>query len=265
MCVAQFYGALTNDKPTLDSVCLTGDSISDPWNIPGVPRLLAKLLVAVLYGSSATSRALVKSALSTKEWEQLDPTIINKMNDLRKSGRFAVMEALKNALIKNSKVETPVTRVKLWNQEFDIHINKFINKGSIPIVTQAWDSSKQKFKTSITRQPVKIPDYGRMTLFWATCLIHGIESQVFDQIAFETDAWLLTNHDAILTMPWTTKQAREKYAHKVKLVNKDRYKIIQDFRQSIGATCYQSDVDFYKVAKLTTDAGDVQFNAIAMK
>ena len=260
MCVAQFYGALSNDKDVLDSVCLTGDTINDPWYTPSVPRNTAKLLVAVLYGSSATSRALLKA-----NNESYDTKLVKAMNSLRQSGRFAVMEAFKDALICDYNTHTPVVRVKLWNQEFDIHVNKFTTHGSVPIATQAYDSASRKFKTSITHEPIKVPDYGRMKLFWATCCVHGLESQVFDMLAYEESEWCITNHDAIICMPWNAKRLREAYAKKIKEVNRDRYQIIKDFRTSIGAITPKSDLAFYKLFKLVQDAGDVPFNATSMK
>ena len=260
MCVAQFYGALSNDLPTLESVCLRGDTINDPWYTPGVPRDVAKLLVAVLYGSSATSRALMRS-----KGIEADPKLVKAMNALRQTGRFAVMEAFKDALICDYNTHSPVIRVKLWKQEFDIHINKFTTHGTAPVATQAYDSKSKKFKTSITHEPIKVPDYGRMKLFWATCCVHGLESQVFDQLANEEPEWCITNHDAVICMPWNAKRIRQNYAKKIKEVNRDRFQIIRDFRQSIGAITPKSDLAFYKLFKLVKDAGDLEFNATAMK
>lgn len=259
MCVAQFYGALTNDKDILESVALIDNGIKDPWDI-GVPRPLAKLLVAVLYGSSQTSRALIKA-----KGEEVDEAVVKKMNNARATGRFAVMEAYKNALINHYTVEQPVVRVKLWKQEFDVHINKFKVVGSKPVVTQAYDSKSKRFKVSVTHEPITVPDYGRMKLYWATCKVHGLESQVFDEMAFEEPEWLVTNHDAILTLPGTAKRQRIKYAQKMKAVNNDRFQITRDYRKSIGATDYASDVAFYKAFKLVNDAGDVEFSPSAMK
>lgn len=260
MCVAQFYGALSNDLPTLESVCLIGDTINDPWYTPGVPRDIAKLLVAVLYGSSATSRALMRS-----KGIEADPKLVKAMNALRQTGRFAVMEAFKDALICDYNTHEPVIRVKLWKQEFDIHINKFTTNGTVPVATQAYDSKSRKFKTNITHEPIKVPDYGRMKLFWATCCVHGLESQVFDQLAQEEPEWCITNHDAVICMPWNAKRIRQNYAKKIKEVNRDRFQIIRDFRQSIGAITPKSDLAFYKLFKLVKDAGDLEFNATSMK
>lgn len=267
MCVAQFYGALSNDLPTLESVCLRGNTINDPWYTPSVPRNVAKLLVAVLYGSSATSRALMRANQSRLEDAgiELTPKLIKDMNKLRQTGRFAVMEAFKDALICDYNTHSPVIRVKLWNQEFDIHINKFTTHGTMPIATQAYDTASGKFKTSITHEPIRVPDYARMKLFWATCCVHGLESQVFDQLADEEPEWAITNHDAVICMPWNAKRIRENYASKIKEVNRDRFRIIRDFRQSIGAVTPKSDLAFYKLFKLVKDAGDQEFNAIAMK
>lgn len=262
MCVAQFYGALSNDENVLKSVSLIGTDINDPWFVPDVPRDTAKLLVAVLYGSSATSRALLKA-----NGEEADPVLVKAMNKLRASGRFGVMEAFKNALIQDYNTHTPVVPIKLWNQEFNVYVNKFTTHGANVIATQAYDSSKRRFKISITHEPIKVPDYSRMKLYWATCCVHGLESQVFDMIADEeaNSNWLITNHDAVLCMPWNTKAIRTNYASKLKAINRDRLQIIRDFRKSIGAVTPKSDLLFYKLNKLVKDAGDVEFQSIAMK
>ena len=262
MCVAQFYGALSNDENVLKSVSLIGNDINDPWFVPDVPRDTAKLLVAVLYGSSATSRALLKA-----NGEEADPVLVKAMNKLRASGRFGVMEAFKNALIQDYNTHTPIVPIKLWNQEFDVYVNKFTTHGANIIATQAYDSAKKRFKISITHEPIKVPDYSRMKLYWATCCVHGLESQVFDMIADEesNSNWLITNHDAILCMPWSAKAIRINYASKLKAVNRDRLQIIRDFRKSIGAITPKSDLLFYKLNKLVKDAGDVEFQPIAMK
>lgn len=42
MSLGQIVGALTNDKRILESTCLLGNILSDPWNIKGVKRLTAK-------------------------------------------------------------------------------------------------------------------------------------------------------------------------------------------------------------------------------
>lgn len=40
--LAQVVGALTNDQRILESTCVIGDKLSDPWYIDGVRRVTAK-------------------------------------------------------------------------------------------------------------------------------------------------------------------------------------------------------------------------------
>jgi hypothetical protein len=77
--------------------------------------------------------------------------------------------------------------------------------------------------------------------------------------------WMLTIHDAIITLPGHANILRQAYANELKEVNKNRHKIIRDFRKSIGATSTKADVDFYKLSKSVVEAEDQPFLASAMK
>ena len=173
------------------------------------------------------------------------------------------MKLFKDALIQNYNVQTPTLQIKIMDDTFTITVNKFKQAGAKIIITEAWNG--KKYQRSFTHEPILIPDYSRMKLFWATCLIHNLDSQVMDKIADATDEWILTIHDAAIVLPGTARRTRKAYALQLKEVNNRRNSILSGFRQSIGATTLKADVAFMKLHTATIQAEDVSFNTTAMK
>ena len=284
MSIAQIVGALTNDQRLLESTNVIGDTLTDPWYIEGVRRNAGKAVgTPVFYGSSQSAMGLISS--KKQLFEQIlmaeDPTASEaeyikakaqskkEIQLIRKefnTGRFAVMKQFKDLFIQNYSVEKPVIPVKLYKDTFNVHVNKFTTAGSELIVTEAYDTKSGKFKRSFTHEPVLIPDYKRMKLFWATCAIHGLDSQIMDKIAYTYTYWMLTIHDAIICLPGHAKILRQAYADELKEINTHRYSIIRDFRESIGATSTKADVDYYKLSKIIVQAPEnTPYLATAMK
>ena len=259
MSIAQIVGALTNEKRLLERTNAIGSTLSDPWYIDGVRRLAAKAVgTPVFYGSSQSATTLIKSKglISTNE----------EIAAIRKefaTGGLAVMKLFKDALIQNYNVQTPTLQIKIMDDTFTITVNKFKQAGAKIIITEAWNG--KKYQRSFTHEPILIPDYSRMKLFWATCLIHNLDSQVMDKIADATDEWILTIHDAAIVLPGTARRTRKAYALQLKEVNNRRNSILSGFRQSIGATTLKADVAFMKLHTATIQAEDVPFNTTAMK
>lgn len=283
MSMAQIVGALTNDKRLLESTNVIGDELSDPWYIEGVRRNAGKAVgTPVFYGSSQSAMGLI--SLKKQLFEQIlvsenpnaseDEVLFAKSKSKKEiqlirrefnSGRFAVMRQFKDLFIQNYSVETPIIPIKLYREEFNIHVNKFQQAGTEIVATEAFDTKSGRFKHSFTHEPILIPDYKRMKLFWATCAIHGIDSQMMDRLAEQFSFWMLTIHDAVLCLPGHAKLIRQAYAVELKEVNNNRHSIISNYRKSIGAISPKSDVDFYKLAKTVVEAPDVPFQATAMK
>ena len=175
------------------------------------------------------------------------------------------MKQFKDALIQNYSVHLPVIPIRIWDDGFEVHVNKFKQAGSTVQVTEA-TTSTGKTKYSYTHKPTLVPDYNRMKLFWATCLVHNLDSQILNKVALQhSNEWLLTIHDAILALPGSASRMRATYARLLKEVNKNRHTILSTYRQSIGATSVKADVAFYKLFKSVVQAEDIEFNASAMK
>lgn len=259
MSIGQFVGALTNDNRLLTRTNVLGHTLTDPWHIDGVRRLAAKAVgTPTFYGSSQSAISLIKSkGLSTDK---------NEIIAIRKefaTGGLAIMKQFKDAIIKNYSMNTPNIHMKIWNDTFTVEVNKFKAAGSKVIVTEAYDG--KAFKHTFTHQPTLVPDYEHMKLYWATCLIHNLDSQVMDSIAYESTKWMLTIHDAGIVLPGTAKEVRKAYAIKLKEINTNRYSILQDFRESIGATSLKADIAFMKLHKAVEQAEDLPFSQSAMK
>ena len=259
MSIAQFVGALTNDERLLTRTNMIGDNLSDPWYIKGVRRLSAKSVgTPTFYGSSQSAVSLIKKAGLSVDKEEIKA--IRKEFAL---GGLAIMKQFKDAIIKNYALHEPVIKVKIWNDTFNIEVNKFKPAGAEIVVTEAWNG--KKYVKSFTREPILVPDYKYMKLFWATCLIHNLDSQAMDNIAYVIEEWMLTIHDAIITAPGTASRCRHQYARQLKDINTNRHTIIRDFRDSIGATSVKADIMFMKLYQNTQQAESQDFNATAMK
>ena len=261
MSINQFVGALTNEIRLLERTNVIGDELSDPWHIEGVKRSSGKAVgTPVFYGSSQSAKKLLKA-------NGITPcrTEIKLINKEFSQGAFSITKMFKNAIISNYSNHAPSIKIKIFNDEFVVHCNKFKTVDSTINITTAYDSDKRKYSTAITRKPIRIPDYSRFKLFWATCLIHNLDSQSMDNIAIAIDEWMLTIHDAVIALPGTCGKVRKQYSHELKAVNENRRTIIRDFRNSIGATSMKADIDFMKLDKAVQQADEEVFNASAMK
>ena len=259
MSIAQIVGALTNEYRLLERTNVIGDTLTDPWFIEGVRRLAAKAVgTPTFYGSSQSAISLIKSkGLATDQEE------IKAIRKEFATGGLAIMKQFKDAIIKNYNMHKPIIPMKIWGDTFNIEVNKFKPAGATIVVTEAWNG--KRYVKSFTHKPVLIPDYEHMKLFWATCLIHNLDSQIVNNVAKDMDHWMLTIHDAIITLPGIAGQARKAYATQLQLVNDNRHSILKDFRKSIGATDIKADIAFMNLYKATQQAEAETFSPSAMK
>ena len=261
MSIAQFVGALTNESRLLSRTNVIGTELTDPWHIPGVRRLAGKLIgTPVFYGSSQAATAL----LSAGGLEPL-PGELKLIAKEFSTGTFSIMKQFKNALISNYSMHKPEFDVTIWGETFTVPVNKFKPAGSTKIFTTAFDSKSGKYRTAITHEPILIPDYNRFKLYFATLLVHNLDSQVMNNIAMKIPAWMLTIHDAAIAAPGVCKQIREQYAIELQAINTNRQTILDDYRKSIGATSRKANIDFMKLEQNIVPAENVTFNRTAMK
>jgi hypothetical protein len=260
MSLAQIVGALTNDERVLKSTGVIGNILSDPWYIKGVRRLVAKTVgTPVFYGSSQSAVSLVRGKDLTLDKEEL--RLLKKEFS---TGRFSVLKQFKDLLISNYSMPIPIININLGIYAFQIHVNKFKTAGYKTIVTEAFNGTK--FKYSFTKEPELVPDYKRMKLFWATCLVHSLDSDLMEHGLNRHSAfWILDIHDADLCLPGQAHIIRQTKADRLKYYNRNRFQIVSSYRQSIGATTPKSDIDYMKLLKSVIDAGDQTFMRTCMK
>ena len=282
MSLAQIAGALLNDKRVLESTNVLGDTLQDAWYIEGVRRPVAKAYgTPVLYGSSQSVKALVKkkgllheqlllkdnpnaseSELATAK--QADKVELANIKKAFTAGRFSVLKQFKDLLIQNYTKHEPVVTINTGISSFTIHVNKWKQVGTSIIISEAWNG--HTFKRAFTHKPTLIPDYGAMKTFWATCLIHHLDSDLMEfNLASNPSLYALDIHDAILCLPKDATTFRRTARDRLKFYNQNRHLILSKFKESIGATSVKADIQHMKLLKSVVDAGEVEFKETLMK
>lgn len=281
MSLAQIVGALTNDERVLESTNVIGFKLSDPWYLKGVRRLSAKYVgTPTFYGSSQSAIGLLKSKSQLRvqnlpstateaeiaHAKKLDKQELSLIKKEFSKGRFAILKQFKDLLIQNFNVESPIIPVDTWVSQFDIHISKFQTIGHDTVVTEAFDSSSKKFKYSFTKIPIKIPDYKASKTFWATCLVHHLDSDLLEHnLSVHPDFWALGIHDAIICLPGHATNFRETASKRLKFYNTNRDKIMSSYMKSIGANTNKAILQYIKLQNEIVQAPDVEFNRELMK
>ena len=260
--IAQFVGALTNEIRLMERTNMVGDTLSDPWRCNGVPRLSVKFVgTPRFYGSSASASKLLRSRKVAPVQSH-----ISAINKMFATGSFSIMAKMKDCIVSNYTNHKPVIDIKIWNETFKVECSRMKAIDAKIIVTEAWNSTKKKFTKSITREPIYVPDYEYFSLYWQTCIIHNLDSQVMNKIALAMDEWMLTIHDAIIALPGTCGRARGLYANQLQQINANRFSIMRDYRESIGATSIKADMDFMDLYNMVHQApANTVFKRTAMK
>jgi len=262
MSIAQFVAALTNELRLMERTNMVGTTLSDPWFIPGVARLSGKKVgTPRFYGSSASASKLLRKAGITPITSE-----IKAINRMFAKGDFSIINKFKNALISNYSNHKPIIDVCIWGESFTLECTKHKAVDSRILVTEAWDSNRGLFHKSITREPITVPDYDYFSLYFATLLIHNLDSQVMNNIALLINEWMLTIHDAAIALPGTCGRIRGMYANQLQQINTDRFSIMRYYRNSIGATSIKTDMDFMDLYNSVQQApAGVIFQRTAMK
>jgi len=262
--IMQYAGAYTNYQPLLERTNAYGDTITDPWFIPGVPRTSGKaVFTPVFYGSAQAPIKLLKD-------KGIKPTVaeLTAINKEYEKGTFSVIALLKDALIQNTNVTTPWVQVTIGDETFGVPVNKFkrVATGEVDI-TNAYDTASHKFRYAITHKVESVPDYDAFKTFVATLLIHNSDSQDFNAVA-EEFANVITIHDAVLTLPGQGKDIRVFVANRLNNCRLNRNTILNNFRKSLGINGRKADIAFMKLYQATKDhqlAEDETLNATCMK
>ena len=168
MSLGQIAGILTNDARLLDRTNVINETtLLDAWHVEGVPRLHTKTVgTPTFYGSAQSAVKLLKSKKLDYTREQI--TILNKEFS---KGAFGVVKGLKDFLIQNANVDTPTIQMEIWDDKFEVPVNKFKAVGAKVNAYTVYDSTKKRKVTFINHDTIKVPDYERFKLYYPTCLI----------------------------------------------------------------------------------------------
>lgn len=242
MSLAQIVGILTNDARLLNRTNVINPSeLLDAWHVPGVPRLHTKTVgTPVFYGSAQTATKLLRS-------KKLDYTKdhIKILNKEFNRGAFGVIKGFKDFLIQNSSVETPIINMKIWDDEFEVEVNKFKPVSAQVNAYKVWDTASKRAVVFLNHEPIKVPDYDRFRLYYPTGLVHNLDSQVMNKVLEQLEEWAIAIHDAILVLPGS--QARAIYVQVLEELRANRTRILANYRQSIGATSNTANIAWAKL------------------
>jgi len=261
MSLAQVIGILTNDARLLDRTNVINETtLLDAWHVEGVPRLHTKTVgTPTFYGSAQTAVSLLKSKKLDYTKEHIQ--ILNKEFN---QGAFGVIKSFKDFLIQHSNVLTPTIDMKIWDDQFEVPVNKFKPVGAKTNAYSAWDSESKRQVVFLNHSVETVPDYDRFRLYYPTGLVHNLDSQLMNKTLENLNEWAIAIHDAILVLPGS--QARSKYVEQLEILRANRKSILSTYRQSIGATTKSADIAWAKLMDKTEQLCEViPFSESALK
>ena len=242
MSLAQIVGILTNDQRLLNRTnVINPGELLDAWHVPGVPRLHTKTVgTPVFYGSAQTATKLLRSKKLAYTQEQVK--ILNREFN---KGAFGVIKTFKDFLIQNANVTTPIIPMNIWDDNFEVEVNKFRPVAAQVNAYKVWDTATKRPVVFLNHEPITVPDYDRFRLYYPTGLVHNLDSQVMNKVLIRLDEWAIAIHDAILCLPGT--KARQIYVQVLEELRANRTRILANYRQSIGATSNTANIAWAKL------------------
>lgn len=221
-------GILLNHKTFLDLTNVIGEELKDAWNVEGVGRnQVKKALTPRLYGSSASTTELWKKNGISYTAQQL--RIIDKELN---SGRYAVANKFKDFIIANVQPQKEMT-VKIWDEEFTIHCNRFRNVGDYTKRYNIYSTAKEQVLTIYHTHTHREADLKQFRRYFVTLLIHNLDSQIADTVADGVD-WCIDIHDAFIVHPADARAVKSISTAKMQDMYANRERIVKDYFNSIG-------------------------------
>lgn len=221
-------GILLNHKTFLDLTNVIGEELKDAWSVEGLARnQVKKALTPRLYGSSASTVELWKKNKIEYTAQQLR-TIDRELN----SGRYAVANRFKDFIIANVQPKKEMT-VKIWDEEFTIHCNRFRNVGDYTKRYNIYSTDKAQVLTIYHTHTHREADLKQFRRYFVTLLIHNLDSQIADYVANGID-WCIDIHDAFIVHPADAKQVKLLATAKMQGMYADRERIVKEYFNSIG-------------------------------
>ena len=260
MSLAQVIGAVLDSEELLIKTNCVGDKLQDPWHIDGTRRASAKAVgTPTFYGSSQSAIGLLKSKGITPDKDEL-----KAINKEFSNGTFSQIKDFKNLLIKNGNIDTPTYRVQGWNESYTVEVNKHKAVGATLNAHVVWDTETSKDKIFFLHEPVRVPDYKAFNTFFATGLVHNLDSKLMDNVMCDLMhalEWAIAIHDAVLCLPGTiTRTSYNTHLQELNLVGRD---VLVDYMKSIGATSTKANIALAKLLdKVTKNSLEFKGNAL---
>lgn len=227
----QYMGVLLDDDRLMRMTNMIGTSISDPWTTKTNRTKFKTVGTPRLYGSTMSASYLLDQA-------KLDYTLeeIRDIDYELSTGAFGVANHFKDLLINYCKPKETMS-VRIWNDEFTIECNKFKKVDDSVKFYRLYDSNDNEVKEIVHHTPIMVPDLDQFRRYFATLLIHNLDSQVADRVAgtiYNEYEWVLDIHDAFIVSPEATGRTRQLYAECMQELHRDRKSVLANYFQSIG-------------------------------
>jgi hypothetical protein len=229
-----YVGALLGDRRLLTMCNAAGDPevLDDPWHLDGLSRNhVKKVATPRLYGSSTSAPELWKKAHLA-----YDNDMVQLINKELKSGPLGLADRFKEFIINNCNPR-PEMRIVLWNDEFNIQCNHYKRIGEVTVAYDLYDTESGAIRRVNHTKTKSVPDLEHFKLYFATLLIHGLDSQVADKVAKKVMAeydWCIDVHDAFIVHPVAAEDCRLWYAEAMTELYENRTDILNYFFASIG-------------------------------
>lgn len=236
-----YIGTLIGDKRLMTMTNLIGDedSIDDPWKVEGLSRNhVKKVATPRLYGSSQP--AAVLWAKNKLDYTLDDLKLIN--NEL-KNGALGLADRFKEFIIKNCNPKA-VMNVDLYRDKFEVSCTRWKRVGDVTVQYDLYDTESGAVKRISHTKTKAVPDLEGFRLYWVTCLIHGLDSQVANAVAekvMDKYGFCIDIHDAFIVAPQAAADVRKWYAEEMDLIFANRKEILQKYFTSIGITAASAE------------------------
>ena len=212
----------------MDRVNMIGDTLGDAWHNDTITnRNQCKTIMRRLYGSTMEPQEM---------WTKMDIDFtqdeVDAFNYEVINGEFAVYNAFKDFIISNVKPKA-VMNVNINGEKFTIECNRFHNVGEKTITFDLYDSESNSVRRIHHTDTIRIPDLNAFKRYFATLLIHNLDSQCMDKSIVDLD-WVLPIHDAMIVCCEEATQGRKNYAKQLEIIYENRNKIISNYFTSIG-------------------------------
>lgn len=259
----QWMGILLNDVRLMSMTNVVGDTLSDPWKFPGIPRTQFKhAATPMLYGSAKPCHELWQAKKHKYTLEQIEA-----FNTELASGPLGLANAFKDFLINNVKPSETMTP-HIIDEQFTIECNRYTHVGEETKVYQLFDTITDSLPLISHTTTTKVADLEQFRRYFVTLLIHNIDSQAANYVAskvFDKYGWIIDIHDAFIVCPEAALDVRTWYAEFANMVHSRRTEILTNFFKSIGISA-ESQAEWDKVQALVHRfEGEFSCNLIALK